>query len=84
MLKNWLKQFNPPKIYLKPNLAPAKPVIVPIAGIITETPKTHIVAPKEGLYAISKKYNISVQQLREWNNLQSDSINIGQELIISK
>ena len=68
------------RIYLKPNLAP---VIIPIAGI-SEAPKTHVVAPKEGLYAISKKYNISVQQLKEWNNLQSDSISIGQQLIISK
>ena len=46
--------------------------------------KTHIVAPKEGLYAISKKYNVTVQQLKEWNNLQGDSLSIGQELIISK
>ena len=73
------------KIYLKPNLAPAKIVIIPAAApAITTSPKTHIVAPKEGLYAISKKYNVSVQQLKEWNNLQGDSLSIGQELIISK
>jgi LysM repeat protein len=48
------------------------------------TAKTHTVEAKEGLYAIARKYNISVQQLKELNNLQSDSLNIGQELIISK
>lgn len=72
------------KIYLKPNLAPAKTPVVPVAVPETAAPKTHIVAPKEGLYAISKKYNVTVQQLKEWNNLQGDSISIGQELIISK
>lgn len=72
------------KIYLKPNLAPAKAAVVPAVVSETVTPKTHIVAAKEGLYAISKKYNVTVQQLKEWNNLQSDSISIGQELIISK
>ena len=46
--------------------------------------KIHIVQPKEGLYAISKKYGISIAQLRLWNNLAGDEIHIGQELIISK
>jgi LysM repeat protein len=69
------------KIYLKPNLIPLKVTAeqIPAAGA-----KIHIVAPKEGLYAISKKYNITVQQLKEWNSLQGDSLSIGQELIISK
>ena len=44
----------------------------------------HEVQPKEGLYAISKKYSISVQQLKEWNNLSSDTLSIGQHLIIAK
>ena len=52
----------------------------PVAVVV----KKHIVQPKEGLYAISKKYGVSVQQIREWNNLQSDNLNIGQELIVSK
>ena len=72
------------KIYLKPNSKPANEVAIKI--IIAPEPitaKTHIVQPKEGLYSISKKYNISVQQIKEWNKLQSDSLSIGQELIIS-
>ncbi len=72
------------KIYLKPNLAPAKTVVVPDVTPAGASPKTHVVAPKEGLYAIAKKYNVTVQQLKEWNNLPGDSISIGQELIISK
>ncbi|MBA2249713.1 MAG: LysM peptidoglycan-binding domain-containing protein [Chitinophagaceae bacterium] len=46
--------------------------------------KTHEVQPKEGLYTISKKYGITVQQLKEWNNLEGDDLKIGQQLIISK
>ncbi|MEO6220094.1 MAG: glucosaminidase domain-containing protein [Ginsengibacter sp.] len=46
--------------------------------------KIHEVQPKEGLYSISKKYRVSVDQLREWNSLQNDHLKIGQQLIISK
>lgn len=46
--------------------------------------KTHEVQPKESLYAISKKYDVTVAQLKEWNNLKDDSLKTGQLLIISK
>ncbi len=72
------------KIYLKPNIKPVNEVAIKVIN----TPeaviaKTHVVQPKEGLYSISKKYNITVQQIKEWNKLQTDSLSIGQELIIS-
>jgi len=47
-------------------------------------PKTHRVQPSEGLYSISKKYGVTVADLREWNNLKNDHLRIGQQLIISK
>jgi LysM repeat protein len=43
----------------------------------------HIVQPKEGLYAISHKYKISVAQIKDWNSLTTDELKIGQELIVS-
>jgi LysM repeat protein len=46
--------------------------------------KVHMVAPKEGLYAIAKTYNVTVAQLREWNRLDSDNLTIGQAIIVSK
>jgi LysM repeat protein len=46
--------------------------------------KIHQVLPKEGLYAISKKYNVSVKEIKEWNNLTSDVLRVGQQLIILK
>ena len=46
--------------------------------------KIHLVGPKEGLYSIARNYNVTVQQLKEWNKLESDNLKIGQEIIISK
>jgi flagellum-specific peptidoglycan hydrolase FlgJ len=46
--------------------------------------KIHEVQAKEGLYAISKKYNVSVQDIKEWNSLTADDLWVGQQLIISK
>lgn len=42
--------------------------------------KTHKVQPSETLYSISRTYNLSVSDLRKWNNLKGNDISIGQEL----
>ncbi len=42
----------------------------------------HVVQPKETLYGLSKKYQISVEQIQQWNNLPDNSIKIGQQLIV--
>jgi LysM repeat protein len=47
-------------------------------------PSMHEVLPKESLYAISKKYNVTVDDLKKWNKLNSNQIQTGQQLIISK
>ena len=52
------------------------PVAVPV--------KTYSVQPREGLYAISKRYGVTVSQLKEWNNLTDDNLKVGQQLIVSK
>jgi len=46
--------------------------------------KVHQVGPKEGLYSIARTYNVTVQQLKEWNKLDSENLKIGQEIIVSK
>jgi len=46
--------------------------------------KIHLVGPKEGLYSIARTYNLTVQQLKEWNKLESDNLKVGQEIIVSK
>ena len=43
----------------------------------------YIVEPKDTLWSIAKKNNISVERLKELNNLTSNLLSIGQELIIA-
>lgn len=38
----------------------------------------HSVAPQETLYSISREYGVTVQQLKEWNNLAGSNLEIGQ------
>lgn len=46
--------------------------------------KTHKVKEGENLTEIADKYNISVDEIKEWNNIKKDVIIPGQELIVSK
>lgn len=60
-----------------------KPVVVPAVtagkgGLI------HVVAAKETLYSIARAYNISVDELKQWNNITENSLSLGQELAIKK
>ncbi|MDK4684581.1 LysM peptidoglycan-binding domain-containing protein [Kingella negevensis] len=41
---------------------------------------SHVVVADDTLYNISKRYKVSVNQLREWNNLPSDTVKLGQVL----
>jgi LysM repeat protein len=44
--------------------------------------QTHIVRQGETLFSISRQYNVSVNDLREWNNLRGSQINVGQRIIV--
>lgn len=46
--------------------------------------KFHKVLPGESLYGISKKYDVPIEQLKEWNNLKANNLKVGQQLIVSK
>lgn len=67
-------------------IVPKKQPEAPLAMNIPQEKdkKLHEVLSKEGLYTISKKYGVTVAELREWNNLQDDKLHIGQQLIVSK
>jgi LysM repeat protein len=50
-----------------------------------KTAKTvHTVAAKETMFSITRQYGITVDQLREWNGLQTDELQIGQTLFVSQ
>jgi len=44
----------------------------------------HVVKSGDTLGAIGRKYNVSVNQLMQWNNLKSTNLQIGQKLVIKK
>lgn len=44
----------------------------------------HVVQPKETLYSISKKYEVSITDLQQWNSLTTAGLKEGMELIINK
>lgn len=53
--------------------------------LIKPEQKVHVVQSGETLYSISKKYGITIEDLREWNNLNdSNGLSIGQQLYISE
>ncbi|MGE0587627.1 MAG: LysM peptidoglycan-binding domain-containing protein [Cyclobacteriaceae bacterium] len=44
----------------------------------------HTVAPKETLFSISRQYGITVQELKEWNNMTTTNLEIGQLVRVVK
>ena len=60
--------------------------LVPVSGPANKsTAETiHVVQTGETLFSISQKYGLRVYQLKEMNNLNSNDISIGQELVIKK
>lgn len=47
------------------------------------TSKTHTVAKGDTLYSLARQYGVTVAQLKQWNNLTSNTIKIGQKLTVS-
>jgi membrane-bound lytic murein transglycosylase D len=45
---------------------------------------SHIVVAGENLFRISQKYNVTVEEIKKWNNLPDNNIKVGQKLIINK
>ena len=48
------------------------------------TVKTHTVKKGETLSSISRKYGCTVNDLKKWNNLKSNTVKVGQKLKIKK
>mgnify|MGYP006425315455 CR=1 FL=1 len=44
--------------------------------------KMHVVKPGDTVYGLSRAYGIKPEQLREWNSLSSNSLSVGQKLMV--
>lgn len=53
------------------------------APVVNSDVATHYVLQGETLYSISKKFGVTVEQLKQWNNLGNESIHFGQQLAVS-
>jgi LysM repeat protein len=47
-------------------------------------PIVHTVQPKETMYAIAKKYDVAIEDVMKWNDMQSSNLKPGQQLRINK
>ena len=61
-------------------LTPEKTIIAPAEGNALPATDSHKVAQGETLYSISKKHNLTVDQLMQLNGLENNAIAIGQVL----
>jgi len=68
------------EVLAEPSLARRPPVRDVVTEQVAYLPLTHRVRQGETLYAISQKYGISVEELREINGLKDNLIAIGQLL----
>lgn len=58
---------------------------VPQNTVVIKTGTTdHVVAPKETIYAIARRYNVRIDDIVKWNNLAGYDLKTGQQLIIYK
>lgn len=60
------------------------PVVTPAGNQSVEEIVIHIVQPKETLYSISRKYQVTVADIQQWNQLSGAELKEGSELIINK
>ena len=55
----------------------------PVKSAADTSVVTHYVLQGETLFGISKKFGVTVEQLKQWNNLNDDHIHFGQLLALS-
>ena len=57
-------------------------VFISSKNIYSQDQKFHTVEKGETLYSISKKYDISIEKIKELNNINNNAISIGQNILI--
>jgi membrane-bound lytic murein transglycosylase D len=70
-------------LYLQRTTAAGKSKVDPNSGSVNGAAvydAFHFVQPGETLYSISRKYSVSVDQVKEWNRLAGNQIEVGQRL----
>ncbi|MEM9930256.1 MAG: LysM peptidoglycan-binding domain-containing protein, partial [Bacteroidota bacterium] len=70
----------------QPQVVPQPTVTAPVSTATTTATEApvHTVVKGETLYGLSKRYSVGVDQIKEWNNLPSNTINVGQNLRVGQ
>jgi LysM repeat protein len=94
-LRNGMMPKVGEKLYLQ-NEAPSLPVLTSTNAVAARVQPLvsaeaasdnlviHTVQPKETVYSISKKYEVGVDEVKNWNHLNGTDLKIGQQLKIYK
>lgn len=56
----------------------------PKGRVQTAAGTVHKVQPKETLFSISRMYEVTVDELKTWNNLKDNALTVGQEILVKK
>ncbi|MEZ4994596.1 MAG: LysM peptidoglycan-binding domain-containing protein [Saprospiraceae bacterium] len=88
VLQNYGSEVTPvfsdaPDMSIKGNETTTAPPITSNATTAGQAVQKHSIAGGETLYSISKKYGVTVNDLKKWNNLKSNTIYKGKQLIVS-
>jgi LysM repeat protein len=57
-------------------------IVAPDSGESQEQGITHTVKPEETLFSISKQHNVRIAEIKSWNDLPNNSLEVGQQLKI--
>lgn len=55
--------------------------IVASSSLLAQEKASYLVKPGDTLYGISKKLNVTISELKQWNEISGNEIELGQELI---
>lgn len=72
------KAVTPPVVTPKPAVTTVPPANKNASGVLT-----HTVQPKETMYGISKKYGVTIDQIKQWNSMADNNLEIGQVIAVS-
>ncbi len=58
-------------------------LLLPVHVLAQSGQHTHTVRAGETLFSISRQYDVTIEQLRNWNNLPDNTLRVGQQLYIT-
>ena len=84
-----VKQINDANPALQQGLKVGQTLKIPygkplVVTKVSQPAKTHTVKAGETLYAISRQYNVSVDEIKKLNKLSSNALALGQKLIVEE